>query len=873
MLNHISVLPDQWPLVAVRDKAPYMAGWQRTPLSKFEVLKQAKNGAANGAGILLGGDWLAVDIDGTSAALMAEALSGLPIGEALPTTVQFTSGKPGRCQLLYRVPTEYQNRITGRAFLTGATDASGKPEQLDFRYTGKQSVLVGAHPETGSYRWLHSPDTTPVADCPEWILDLLSKPHAIANSGNSASDQSVSLEVLSEALDAIDPDCDYNTWLGIGMSLYALPDEAGFDMWDQWSSRGSKYRPGETVVKWDSFAGKDSRPEAVIAIAKDRYGWALPKPTPVVKTDDDDQSFEVLDHGYEYHGDLLCDELRAPIERIAAGFNQPPVIATAALLTVAASCLKVGTMLDIGGSTNWKVPPILWTCVVGESGSTKSPYLEKLVSPLYQLQTSDDAVYEAAKKQYKADLKAYEAAKTRSGSTDDLPDEPTKPTATERYVSDYTLEALSRIVAEQPENGLLVWNDELKLFFASMDAYKKQGGGDRAQWLGLRNGSGLKRNRKGDDRVSVARTAVSVLGGIQPEVLAKLINGDRDGADGLYPRFLWLRMDESRRMPPLNGTRWDATERFRSVYERLSRLEPREYRLSPQAFRTFNEWHMECESGRIEASNGLIKATISKYKGMAASVALILHCLNSVASGESVSGTIPESTMIRAIDFTRWAVNQAKSLFAVNAITTDKETASIHRLVKEFSGKGWIKSRTIRDFRTEKGNKKMSAQETRDFMHSLVTSGVAIDNDKSPNDPKYEIQILSKTQSIQSINPEPQSQQAVEDGLNLSPSSVHTQSISAEDRPLEEKWTEHGLSMDLNSVHSETQSQQAVEEKWTEWTENPEESDRSTPVNEPQPDNSDCHPSVVATEVMLDKDAAELAAMAMFLGDLADEFN
>lgn len=64
------------------------------------------------------------------------------------------------------------------------------------------------------------------------------------------------LETLRQALESIDPDEDYETWLKIGMALH-LESEAGqegLDLWDAWSSEGKTY-PGyeELEKKWRSF--------------------------------------------------------------------------------------------------------------------------------------------------------------------------------------------------------------------------------------------------------------------------------------------------------------------------------------------------------------------------------------------------------------------------------------------------------------------------------------------------------------------------------------------------------------------------------------------------------------------------------------------
>ena len=55
----------------------------------------------------------------------------------------------------------------------------------------------------------------------------------------------------TDLLSYISPDCTYDEWLKIGMALKA--EGAPFSVWDDWSSRGSKYNAGEMESKWNSF--------------------------------------------------------------------------------------------------------------------------------------------------------------------------------------------------------------------------------------------------------------------------------------------------------------------------------------------------------------------------------------------------------------------------------------------------------------------------------------------------------------------------------------------------------------------------------------------------------------------------------------------
>jgi len=177
LLQQLQALPDGWPLVAVDgNKRAYHKAWQTNPLTKEEVAVEIRAGRARAVGVIAGppSGLLFVDHDGISATAELERL-GLPLW-ALPKSLAMTSGKDGRFQILYQVPQDFWNGLKGRrVFKTGAFDAQGKAENLDLRWAGHYSVVIGAHPETTGYRWLNGrgPTEQSLADAPTALIELL----------------------------------------------------------------------------------------------------------------------------------------------------------------------------------------------------------------------------------------------------------------------------------------------------------------------------------------------------------------------------------------------------------------------------------------------------------------------------------------------------------------------------------------------------------------------------------------------------------------------------------------------------------------------------------------------------------------------------
>lgn len=78
------------------------------------------------------------------------------------------------------------------------------------------------------------------------IEDIKRKEYADQNKPTTSED-------ITTALSRIDADCDYITWVEIGMALHSELGDSGFNIWDNWSRGGSKYNEREMEMKWRSF--------------------------------------------------------------------------------------------------------------------------------------------------------------------------------------------------------------------------------------------------------------------------------------------------------------------------------------------------------------------------------------------------------------------------------------------------------------------------------------------------------------------------------------------------------------------------------------------------------------------------------------------
>ncbi|MEC4812727.1 MAG: bifunctional DNA primase/polymerase [Scytonema sp. PMC 1069.18] len=259
--KQLSSLPPDWGLVPVLGKQPLGGkGWNQRPYTPAQLIKWLANGHhCTGFGLLTGtaiesgcNYLLALDQDGAAA---AERLFLLAPENPLPDTIAFTSGRPGRCQRLFKVSADIAASLHSRKLDWG----------LELRFKGLMSVLPPSiHPITHKpYCWLKncSPSERAIAIAPDWLIQLMVKkqpkrrvpitrhPACVTQPAGYTTYRHIA--VLLSRLHPHRAD-DYQEWIRVGMALYSH-SPALLSLWEDWSRQSSKYKPGECAYKWSTF--------------------------------------------------------------------------------------------------------------------------------------------------------------------------------------------------------------------------------------------------------------------------------------------------------------------------------------------------------------------------------------------------------------------------------------------------------------------------------------------------------------------------------------------------------------------------------------------------------------------------------------------
>lgn len=222
-----------------------------------------------------------------------------------------------------------------------------------------------------------------------------------------------------------------------------------------------------------------------------------------------------------------------------------------AMLTVAGVALGNTARLIFG---NYSASAVIFMCVIGRRGTGKSHPIDFILNPLKEL----DRIKWRAYKQEFIDWKQEMIQNPKSKQP-----EPIQPKMS--ITTDATPEGLISLHENNPKS-LLIHRDELSGLVASFDQYSK--GGESQKYLQIWNGSAISVARKGSGMTRIDTPHISILGGIQPEILPKLAEKSRI-SDGFLDRFLFCYPESCIAQPDsmevVNSTAWN--ECITKIYE------------------------------------------------------------------------------------------------------------------------------------------------------------------------------------------------------------------------------------------------------------------------------------------------------------------
>ncbi len=397
-----------------------------------------------------------------------------------------------------------------------------------------------------------------------------------------------------------------------------------------------------------------------------------------------------------------------------------------ALPLLSALAAAVGGAREAKVKQSWREPAILWTAIIGESGSGKSPALREVLRFVRHRQAAAMRTYREALQRYEADKLNYERelAAWKRSRDDALPmPEAPEPPACQRYVvSDTTTEALAPLLLQNPK-GVLLACDELGQWTGGFDRYRKGAGhADLQHWLSMHVGDAITVDRKHSAPIFVRNAIVSVTGGLVPDSYRRLIVAEHS-SDGLLPRLLVA-------MPPRRKRGWtDATidpgvrYAVESVFGQLYGLEPTldehgdprpaPVLLDDEARRAFAAFVDEVD-GRTREARGVEASIWSKAPAHAARLALVLH-FTRWADGAADEEPIEVCDVAAGVEMGRWfALEALRVLAELEAAGEREELEALAKRIERWGGAVTARELVQRD-RRFRGNLELARAKLREL--------------------------------------------------------------------------------------------------------------------------------------------------------------
>lgn len=629
----------KWQVEASSDAAQVAAWWAKWPNSNVGIA------LGTGSGIV------SIDIDSEAGEAVVLDLAG---NEGLPATLEMTTSA-GRRRLLFAIP----ESLEGEPVTIAVTDPAGG-EAVRFQSSGAQCVMPPSRHHSGvRYAWVpgRSPTEIEPAPMPAWLIRKMTpdKPTVpMPAPSGTPNGHSQPQSDVPEIVQRFNAEADWlnDILIPAGWKLHTTRPDGVIEVtrpgksggcsatighhksftdgtpalhvftgsvpllpanhaYDKFGAYARLFHDGDTVAAIRALAatGRFGR----LRVRADRAAEATPTrsvpiPEPWPKIIPLESLLKVPEFPLEVFPQALVDLVGQAADCVGC----PVDYGASHALGVAAGAISGTFDLEVKRG-HWQTTN-LWVCVVAPPGSGKSPAVAPILAPVYSEQSR------------------------RNSFSSGQP----------VFVSNVTCEKLARMLQDHDRGLLMVW-DEMAGWLTSFNQYKSGGGNDRAHYLSIWDGRALKVDRVNKDSlpIFVRYPRLSLVGGIQPDVLNELKSGP---SDGLFDRMLFVYPDD-RGLPVENFLEvadspreaWKAALRklwdLPVLKDETDRCRPKNITLNDTGRDVWQAWtkelHDRCQQPDVP---DYFRQLAAKMIGYAARLALVVHLVHEAYNGGGAYG-------------------------------------------------------------------------------------------------------------------------------------------------------------------------------------------------------------------------------------------
>jgi len=415
--------------------------------------------------------------------------------------------------------------------------------------------------------------------------------------------------------------------------------------------------------------------------------WNDPEPLPSELLPVQSFNPEILPDVFRDYVLDVADRMQCPIEFVAVS-----------LMTTFGGVVGKRCSIYPKAKDDWLVVPNLWGALVGRPSTMKSPAItaatagvDSLVKAARAQYASDCGKIEVNKMVHDAKKKAFKdvvakAVKSGKDIPDDLPKSPEQPKELRYITNAGSVENLIQLLSEN-ENGIIQLRDELIGWIRSMDNSASQDA--RSFYLEAWNGTGssFSYDTMSHGHLCLETGAcISVLGGIQPSLLAGIVHSaeqGRAGDDGMIQRFQLLVYPDDgdswqyRDRKPNKNFTLDMKKAFTAAVDISGKA-----RFDDEAQPIFIDWYTNLmQRVRHEEHLGM-SSHLSKYPQLMPALALLIHIAEHTAQVEPKPlSNVSKSAALKAVAWCSFLESHARRIYAMGNSANANSARKVIQLV------------------------------------------------------------------------------------------------------------------------------------------------------------------------------------------------
>jgi len=283
--------------------------------------------------------------------------------------------------------------------------------------------------------------------------------------------------------------------------------------------------------------------------------------------------------GNRFPLDVFSPNLKPYIQSLNHEFDIPASYIGLTLLT--AYSTAIGSAYAVTTNKQKLDYMVLFGALNGMTSSGKSMVIDIVLEPLMRKQQEFDAFWE----EHYAGLSDNDRKNEKMETV---------------LFRDVVMATLMRSILPDNPKGMIKLLDEIMEWINGMNPNSKKEGTDEQVWLSVWNSAPYSGIRSGKNKFSIPRPFINLLGGIQPKIVWKMFQNDRD-TTGFIFRVLFANLDTEQRIAQPNEfykipTAYkDVHENaLMSLYNKLTvdrALDPPKYcMLQPDAIQLLSKW-------------------------------------------------------------------------------------------------------------------------------------------------------------------------------------------------------------------------------------------------------------------------------------------